>query len=83
MKKAKRIVFGIEISAALVLLAMWLYSGVIIFGGGMDPDLLLPAAYVMTGAFIVLVPCLLFQIYVKFDRFYRSENNPDQTEENK
>ena len=83
MKKAKRIVFGIEIAAALVLFAAWFYSALEIFGGGMDPDRLLPAAYVMTGAFLVLVPCLLFQIYVKFDRIYRSENNPDKTEENK
>ena len=49
----------------------------------MDPDKLLPAAYVMAGAFVVLVPCMLFRIYVKFDRKYRSENKSNPTEETK
>ena len=71
MKKAQRIIFGIEIAAAEII------------GGGMDPDKLLPAAYVMAGAFIVLVPCMLFRIYVKFDRKYRSENKSNPTEETK
>lgn len=83
MKKARRILFVIEIAAALVFLAAWLFSGAEIIGGGMDPDKLLPAAYVMAGAFIVLVPCMLFRIYVKFDRKYRSENKSNPTEETK
>ena len=83
MKKAQRIIFGIEIAAALVFFAAWLFSGAEIIGGGMDPDKLLPAAYVMAGAFIVLVPCMLFRIYVKFDRKYRSENKSNPTEETK
>ena len=29
----------------------------------------------------VLVPCLLFRIYVKFDRKYRSENETKQRED--
>ena len=80
MKKVRRVVFVIEIIAALVFLAAWLFSGAEIIGGGMDPDKLLPAAYVMAGAFIVLVPCMLFRIYVKFDRKYRSENKSNPTE---
>ena len=83
MKKAQRIIFGIEIAAALVFFAAWLFSGAEIIGGGMDPKKLLPAAYVMAGAFIVLVPCMLFRIYVKFDRKYRSENKSNPTEETK
>ena len=83
MKKVRRVVFVIEIIAALVFLAAWLFSGAEIIGGGMDPDKLLPAAYVMAGAFIVLVPCMLFRIYIKFDRKYRSENKSNPTEETK
>ena len=83
MKKARRVIFVIGIIAALVFFAAWLFSGAEIIGGGMDPDRLLPAAYVMTGAFIVLVPCMLFRIYVKFDRKYRSENKSNPTEETK
>lgn len=81
MKKLRRVLFGLEIAAALVFFAAWLYSGVEIFGGGMNPDRLLPAAYVMAGAFVVLVPCLVFRIYVKFDRKYRSEQKSNPTEE--
>ena len=83
MKKAKRVLFAVEIIAALVFFAAWLFSLAEIVGGGMNPDRLLPAAYVMAGAFIVPVPCMLFRITVKFDRIYRSENKSNITEEKK
>ncbi len=83
MKKTQRIFMVIGIAALLVFLCAWLYIGAALLGGDTDPDRLLPAAYVMAGAFIVLVPCLLFRIYVKFDRKYRSENKSNPTEETK
>lgn len=83
MKKAQRVIFVAGIIAALVFFAAWLFAGAEIIGGGMDPDKLLSAAYVMAGAFIVLVPCMLFRVYVKFDRKYRSENKSNPTEETK
>lgn len=83
MKKAQRVIFVAGIIAVLVFFAAWRFAGAEIIGGGMDPDKLLPAAYVMAGAFIVLVPCMLFRVYVKFDRKYRSENKSNPTEETK
>lgn len=83
MKRTRRVVYGLGIAAALVFFAAWLFTAAEIFGGGMDPDRILPAAYVMAGAFVVLVPCLLSRIYVKFDRRYRSEQKSNPTEETK
>ncbi len=83
MKKAQRIFMVIGIAALLVFLCAWLSIGAALLGGDTDPDRLLPAAYVMAGAFIVLVPCMLFRIYVKFDRKYRSEIKSNPTEETK
>ena len=78
MQTARRGIFGIEIAAAPVFFAARVFSGVEIVGHGMDPDRLLPAAYGMAGAFVVPVPCMLFRIYVRFDRKYRSETESNQ-----
>ena len=83
MKKITIAVICAAAVSGLVFLGSFAYMCAALFGRGADPDRLLPAAYVMAGAFVVLVPCLLFRIYVKFDRKYRSENNPNQTEEKK
>ena len=83
MKKAARILIPLAAVSLLVFLAAWIYMAAEIFGRGIDPDRILPAAYVMAGAFAVLVPCLLFRVYVKFDRKYRSENKSNPTEEKK
>ncbi len=83
MKKWSIAAACVGVSALLVFLASWGYLAYEIFVRGTDPDRMLPAAYVMAGAFLVLVPCLLYRIYVKFDRKYRSENKSDKMEEKK
>ena len=83
MKKPGRILIPLGIAAFLVFLGAWVWLGVELFGRGTDPERLLPAAYVMAGAFIVLVPCLLYRVYVKFDRKYRSEYKSNPPEEKK
>ena len=83
MVRLQTILRMISLFAFPVFLGAFAYIGIELFGRGADPDRLLPAAYVVAGAFVVLVPCLLFRIYVKFDRKYRSENNPNQPEEKK
>ena len=80
-KKIRTAVLIAAVAAGLVFLISWLYLGIEIFGNGADPARMLPAAYIMAGAFVVLVPCLLFRIYVKFDRKYRSENETKQRED--
>ena len=80
-KKIRTAVLIAAVAAGLVFLISWLYLGIEIFGNGADPERMLPAAYIMAGAFVVLVPCLLFRIYVKFDRKYRSENETKQRED--
>ena len=83
MKKLRIAAVCAGAAALLVFLAAWGYAAYEIFVRGTDPDRMLPAAYVMAGAFVVLVPCLLFRIYVKFDRKIRSETISNQTEEKK
>ena len=79
----QKAIYFLGILAFLIFLGTWAYLGYEIFIAGVDPDRLLATAYTMAGAFIVAVPCLLFRIYVRFDRRYRSENNSNKTEEKK
>ena len=80
MKKTSVAVICLAAVAFLVFAGAFAVLTAGIFYRGIDPDRLLPAAYVMAGAFVVLVPCLLYRVYVKFDRKYRSETNPNQNQ---